>query len=175
MRDKKEIGKDRQPAGWPKENPFLAPEGYFERLPAEIMERISLFSETSEEGRPAPFRAPDGYFEHLTESILHRTVNIPEQPRIVPIYKRPAAILAAAAIAASFFLFSPSRHALVIQPALDQVVTVEELQQSYLADDLDELTLKEELAQTISNDDDNENELQEYLIDNGADLSQINI
>lgn len=162
--------------GLRKEAPFRVPEGYFEGLTERVLDRLEL-SDPSTNVRPHPFAVPEGYFERLSASVMERISAQPKTaPVIIPLYTKKTALFAvAAAIACTIFLYRFSHRELLIEPATGEFVTLQELQESYLADDLDESTLQEAVATLSSQESNTDRELQEYLIENGVELSQIDI
>jgi hypothetical protein len=62
-------------AGFPSNNPYSVPGGYFEMLPQTILDRIAdarLVSGIAAVGTSNPYSVPEGYFNNLHDSILAR-------------------------------------------------------------------------------------------------------
>src|SRR5687768_2752479 len=60
------------------DQPFLAPDGYFENFPSKMMDLVSRLPVSAEghllEQQPllAPFEVPENYFENLASQVLQR-------------------------------------------------------------------------------------------------------
>ncbi|MFM2135620.1 MAG: hypothetical protein RL021_1020 [Bacteroidota bacterium] len=167
---------DPQPLKPGAESPFKVPERYFEDLNRSILGGVETLPSSADNARPHPFRTPDGYFETLSGKILLQL----EQPaRIIPIKRtriHPAWWLsAAAAIVFSLFLFNGTLHTTVIEPATQDAISWQEVQQSYLMDDLDEALIADACSSQAVDVMEDALEIQEYLIENETDFSQIDI
>jgi len=128
-----------------KNNPFTVPDGYFDRLPAEIQEKISL-------------RKEDPWFVLLLKGILR------PQPAMVVLM-----LFVLVSIALYFADWQNHQSAEVV--ALDSA----DLRNAEIAFAIDESTLLDELANLDETDSykGNETEIENYLIDNQTDLNQL--
>jgi len=160
----------------PKGTPFSVPEGYFQELTHEILRKTDVLASDQIAARPHPFRVPDGYFDTLTTTILERSTT---SGKIVSIQhqtvRRVSWWAAAAVLVFGLILFRTLTRPVVLEHPQTATVSLEELQASYLVDDLDETVLTEALAELPLNDNEENEALHDYLIENGTDLSQIDI
>jgi hypothetical protein len=155
-----------------KTTPFRVPEGYFDGLTGAIIDRTASVSKAEDRIQPASFSVPANYFQQLPGRVSRR---IPEG-RVISI--RPVVRWSVAAVLMVGFLLY---RGLSVQSAPTQLtenepLSIEEIQSSYVMDDLDEAFLTETLLSSTSEASTSSDEdLKNYLIDNGIDLSQTDI
>ena len=84
-------------------NNFKVPNGYFDTLPDDIMNRIAKegYSVPSNEG----FKIPEGYFEALNSRLLARLENTRTETRIIPLKSNKKYYYTAVSAAAVILLF----------------------------------------------------------------------
>ncbi len=154
------------------EKPFNIPSGYFEELPAKIMDQINAFPEYDNTSSVNPFNVPAGYFENLPSSLAEIIVNRKSRleswldrllrPRIaIPI-----------AFATIFFLaglYFYKQKSIVIPPV--QQLSADDLRNTNYLLTMDEYLFVDVLAgqkEVLS-----DKSIEQYLIDNNIELSQL--
>lgn len=161
-----------------KENPFSVPNGYFESLSNAVMDTVRSIPSESGTAKETGFTVPNGYFETLPEIILDRvkgkSTNFTSHPVIRPLY--PVRLLALAAMLASvFFIYRLSHKQIILSDQPNEELSVQEISDSYLWEDLDEFTLGEAYVTENSDENTDDQSYKEYLIENHIDFTQLDI
>ncbi len=153
------------------ENSFSVPDGYFEKLPGEIMDKINALPDFEKTAAINPFLVPEGYFENLPNAISGKiTAKKTIAQSWLNIFSRPRFVIPAAfatiVILAGLFFFKQKNTTLPYQE-----ITAEDLKNSTYLQSIDEDLFVEILS--TRNSVPTDETFEEYLIDNHVDLSQI--
>ena len=161
-----------------KENPFVVPENYFESLAENIQQKINAVPDLERMKKDNPFFVPPGYFDSLPSTVQQRIIDRKKQNNVfgewISIAFRPKYTLALASIIILLFFGIRYLTTPAIPENLEKYITLEDLQNfSYVAE-LDENMLIELLEQQNKNNVlEEDKSIEQYLIDNGIDVSQI--
>ncbi len=163
------------------ENPFKVPEGYFDSLNADVMQRIEPLPNLESVNTKNPFKVPTGYFESLPTIIQQRIIDQKSKRisirewisealfRPVPKFSLAFASVALAVV----FSVNYFTRTISVDYATPQLSETEQLDAAFLAQ-LDESSLVDALADEIpSSTQTQDTDLQDYLIDNDIDLTSI--
>ncbi len=105
-----------------------------------------------------PFMVPEGYFDKLSDRIMERIQNgTVQKPPVIPIYRKPAYIYAAAiaiiliAVAGILFFSSVNNSSKGLMPS---EITISDLYDNYIDQSVDEYTLQTYYARTLTENPD---------------------
>jgi hypothetical protein len=153
-------------------NSFTVPDGYFEKLPESILDKINSLPDLEKNTSLNPFAVPENYFESLPSEIsekitrkntgLYGRIREIQRPRIII----PAAFATLILLAALFYY--TQRNVYFNSPT---EFAKEELNDSEIIMYLDEELLVESIHESTKTDD--IESLEEYLIENNIETSQI--
>jgi cell division septation protein DedD len=143
MKTEDNLGPDLQ--GFQKENPFRVPDGYFDRFPLKMSERIA------EQKKQSRF-----HFHSLFKP--------------VPLFATAAVLVAVGVIA--FNLLSSSKESLT-QEEISNYVYQEDIIDEFTDDDILEYAVLSTTNADTSSQNSEVEEIQDYLLDQGLDESDI--
>ncbi|MCK0145690.1 hypothetical protein MWU78_08550 [Arenibacter sp. F26102] len=144
-----------------KNNSFKVPEGYFDSLSANIMDKIS-----KEEASMSPnegFKVPEGYFDDLNTKILQKLENSSVETKVIPLKSYKKHFYAVASVAAVLLLF------IVIQFNSDKTLSYSDLANSEIEQyfEFNDLELSSyDLAEILPINDMDLNDILENRLDN---------
>jgi hypothetical protein len=144
-----------------KNNSFKIPDGYFDTLPYDIMNRIA------KEGYPVPsnegFKIPEGYFETFNSRLLTQLKNNPTETRIIPLKPNKKYYYTAASVAAVILLFIAIQWYVNMAPSYSDLAN-SDIEHYFEFNDL-ELS-SQDLAEILPIHDLNLNDILENRLDN---------
>jgi len=155
---------------------FRVPDGYFEAMTSEVMNKIASVPDFENAENVNPFNIPDGYFDSLPTIIQQR---ITDQNRkgnwITEIFYKP--VPKYSLIIASIFLvlfFSIKYFSRTVKVEYVNTPDESEQMESFYLSQLDETVLLEAYSEEKSiAEESQESEIENYLLDNNIDLNLI--
>lgn len=161
-----------------KENPFSIPENYFESLADNIQQKIQAIPDLERTKKENPFLVPPDYFDALPTTIQQRIVDSKKKERVfgewISFALRPKYALAFASIVILLVFGIRYIRKQTILETPEKYITLEDLQNSTYVAELDESMLIELIEQQNKNNSVQEdNSIEQYLIDNGIEVAQI--
>lgn len=161
-------------------NPFATPEGYFDEMNSEVMNKIQSIPGVESVSNENPFAVPAGYFENLPSEIQQKIIERETRKNAIAqwigdVVMRPvpkftlalASIVLVIVFSAKYFTRTVKVDYVQQQPESEQLdaVYLQQLDESTLA----EVFTEETTSVTGSQDAGIEN----YLLDNDVDLNSI--
>ena len=160
------------------ENPFRVPENYCESLAEDVQKKIHAFADLERMNKENPFQVPENYFSALPTLVQQRIIDGKKKRPVfgkwISISLRPKYALAFAAVIILLIFGIKYITKPTTLHAPEKYLSMEELQSSSYLAELDESMLIDVLEQQTNSDEVNDNDtLEQYLMDNGIDISQI--
>tara|TARA_R110000868_G_scaffold257575_3_gene514810 strand:+ start:41986 stop:42504 length:519 start_codon:yes stop_codon:yes gene_type:complete len=152
-----------------KNKSFKVPDGYFETLSGNIMDKI--YKEENTMSPSEGFKVPDGYFENLNTKILQKLENSMVETKVIPLKSYKKHIYAVASIAAILLLF------ITIQFNGNKTLSYSDLANSEIEQyfEFNELELSSyDLAEILPINDWDQNDIMDNRLDNDNILDYLN-
>lgn len=152
-----------------KNKSFKVPDGYFETLSGNIMDKI--YKEENTMSPSEGFKVPDGYFENLNTKILQKLENSMVETKVIPLKSYKKHIYAVASIAAILLLF------IAIQFNGNKTLSYSDLANSEIEQyfEFNELELSSyDLAEILPINDWDQNDIMDNRLDNDNILDYLN-
>jgi hypothetical protein len=158
---------------------FSTPQGYFDSLSSEVMNKIESIPDFETQANINPFNTPEGYFDSLPSIIQQRIIDENKKKSvwesIAGIFSSPVPKYALAFASIFFFLFFSVKYftRTIHVDYVQETQSTEQLESIYLSQ-IDESVLWDAYTeQPVIAVDAQQNEIENYLIDNNIDLNLI--
>jgi hypothetical protein len=164
--------------GLNRENPFKVPEGYFDSLAENTIQRIQGETELKGVTNENPFHAPEGYFQSLPAVVRQKISENKKGSGISEwiggflFHPKFAFVTGMILLLLAFGIkyFSQNK----IQQPQEFSISTEDLKNSDYLAEVDEFLIIDALEQQPANEKMKEDQsIEQYLIDNDVDISQL--
>ena len=162
-------------------NPFTVPDGYFESMHAEVMNKILSQPDFESASEVNPFEVPAGYFETLPTLIQQRIIDekskrITTREWMGAVFSRPAPKYALAFASVALLVLLSIKYftrTIRVDMTAPQLSESEQLDAACLSQ-LDESVLAEVFTEEMSTVSVTQDQgIENYLLDNDIDLNSI--